>query len=506
MKAIARKAVLWLLALAVVSGAGQASELSGKVYPVFSKFGQSKDKNKDAEKFLPQIEEILAQATEDGDAQIACYSVRSVLKAVMGDFASATEDVKKMSTCKPSSPQTVANSLSWFQNYLYAFANKTEAADYINAVGTLFSSFENYPGDDESKRVKYSAMQCTSALNGFQGKIEEKKAKLEAMLKEFKDQDNYIFLILGDLAVTYNGLKDTENALANYAAAFALASNKVATYYLAQRGSTYVDLARKAGKSKECQEVLAKAYENIVPSEAKLCLALNYAKVLTDVGDGAKAVAVCKEAMSSQPQLYTYYSRAQMAIVDACMDTGDFAQAVKAAKTAYDLARTSAELDAATKALGRAIKAADGNLVRLNDFLKFQKFGPDGEDKQAGTGDDLKNPLAGLLAEPKGEELASVEKAINELGAARENRKARGYLYLFSGSPQKALAEFKMAYRLCAIDEAKLQDAVDDVIMGLKAATGHVFAGERFYEFHTYGPKGKDGKSNLIDPLEEIRG
>ena len=84
----------------------------------------------------------------------------------------------------------------------------------------------------------------------------------------------------------------------------------------------------------------------------------------------------------------------------------------------------------------------------------------------------------------------------------------RGYVYLFMDKPREAVAEFKLAYQLCPVEEKAVQRAVDDAAVALRAYHGTVLAAQEFLEFQQYGPNGPDGKKgtddDIVDPLKEF--
>ena len=79
----------------------------------------------------------------------------------------------------------------------------------------------------------------------------------------------------------------------------------------------------------------------------------------------------------------------------------------------------------------------------------------------------------------------------------------RGYVYLFMDKPKEAVAEFKLAYQLCPVEEKAVQQAVDDAAVGLRAYHGTVLAAQKFLEFQQYGPNGADGKKGTEDDIDD---
>lgn len=197
---------------------------------------------------------------------------------------------------------------------------------------------------------------------------------------------------------------------------------------------------------------------------------------------------------------------AQKAIILACQDSGDLAHAAAASIRYFYAASTPQTMEDSIQCVAQALKSLDMNLSRANAFLRFQKYGPAGEDGKLGTGDDLQNPLAalnGVPVSPDADELKALDEALTKFGNTLADRRAKGFLNLFFGRPAQAMSEFKQALLSCPVDAKSIQAAANDVSVGLKAINGHLFATDSFIEFFLYGPNGKDGKSDLVDPLKD---
>ena len=153
--------------------------------------------------------------------------------------------------------------------------------------------------------------------------------------------------------------------------------------------------------------------------------------------------------------------------------------------------------------LSMAFKAQDGSIHRLNKFLNFQRFGPHGPDGDAGTDDDLKNPLDTVEIPCSPERVKLLTELMEQLPDDHKGHRIRGYAYLFLEKPKEAVAEFKLAYQLCPVEEKAVQQAVDDAAIGLKAYHGTVLAAQRFLEYQEYGASGPDGQAGTDDDIED---
>jgi len=83
---------------------------------------------------------------------------------------------------------------------------------------------------------------------------------------------------------------------------------------------------------------------------------------------------------------------------DKVAKTQKLAEAVSSFKRAFlacNLENTEL-LKQSIDGIYRALRALDSDSIRANQFVKFQKYGPEGEDGIPGTQDDLQDPLKGF--------------------------------------------------------------------------------------------------------------
>jgi len=158
--------------------------------------------------------------------------------------------------------------------------------------------------------------------------------------------------------------------------------------------------------------------------------------------------------------------------------------------------------------LSIALKAHDGTIHRLNQLLSYQRHGPAGSDGQLGTDDDLRNVLATIKVPSTPERDQMLQEILDRQADDYRGHRLRGFVYLFMDKPKEAVAEFKLAYQLCPVEEKAVQQAVDDAAIGLRAYHGTGLAAQEFLEFQQHGPNGPDGKKgtddDIADPLKEF--
>jgi len=147
-------------------------------------------------------------------------------------------------------------------------------------------------------------------------------------------------------------------------------------------------------------------------------------------------------------------------------------------------------------------KQLDGDVVRCNAFLEFQKNGPAGADGQAGTADDLKNPLE-AYAYPDGAERArKMDEACAQAGDDAEGSRVRAYACLLSARPKEALRRFVESCQRSRLEQYPVS-ARELVWLGVRPLRGHAVGLGRDFAFITQGPAGPDGAAGTADDLKD---
>ena len=270
---------------------------------------------------------------------------------------------------------------------------------------------------------------------------------------------------------------------------------------------TVLNVSLQATKSYDearavCEEAVTQLKGDVQGAE----FALSIGKILLATKDTKQALPAFRRVLLDYPT-EAACSEAMKNLFIIHRDSGDFNKALVAALRCYCSATTTKGVEDAISCVTQAVRGVDGNMLRVNAFLKFQKYGPAGPDKVAGSAGALQNPLASFFGDsaalgPDADEGALVDAAVVKLGVSPAERRAKAFIYLHFGKVHPALSELKHLFLICECDEKGLKAAADDLAIGLRAYQGHVFGAEQFFEFQTYGPKGKDGKSDLKDPLQ----
>ncbi len=191
----------------------------------------------------------------------------------------------------------------------------------------------------------------------------------------------------------------------------------------------------------------------------------------------------------------------QAALVDVLMAARRYPEACREAKVLMDICG-SRNLQTAVAKTSLVLKAADGNLVRANAFLEYQKFLRPGPDGKLGTNDDLANPLAQVELPPDPARDQGFQKAIDACPKSWDGAVTRARLFRCWDRPQDALRELKQAFALAPMEAQPLQQVTDETVEVLLLLAGDPDVGRRFVDFQKFGSAGPDRKPGTPDDLK----
>lgn len=277
--------------------------------------------------------------------------------------------------------------------------------------------------------------------------------------------------------------------------------------WLANNYTRGVEMWKAAGKHEETLALAGKAENAFEPAQRKAPFALLRAKTLVEAKKPAEARAECDRIICSYPLEVDICQTAQGMAVEAYKAESKFPEALGAARILYDAAGSEQNIRAAAQTIAQAFRSADGNLVRANEFLAYQRFGPNGPDAKPGTADDIKVNQLAQVAYPPAD--AARDKRFGDAVAAQpatpDGWRAKGYLYVYWGGKAKEGAKaFQTAFRSCP-EAAVPQAAQELVLVGMKAVTASFAGLDKVFEFISYGSKGKSGSENIPDPFAGLR-
>lgn len=220
--------------------------------------------------------------------------------------------------------------------------------------------------------------------------------------------------------------------------------------------------------------------------------------------DHEAAIELGHELIAAHPTHVLSSGQLLEALVDAFVNEGRIEDALGMAKVYYRLSQLqvsggSSVGTLAILAVVRALKAREGGLRSANAFLTFVAHGPEGPDEQAGTADDVKDPLAAYrLPEDAGRDRLFADAARRLASDPLE----LGYLYTCWDKPAEALRAFRRDY-LAARTPAKLQLAASRLARAMRAFGAPEAEVDAFFDFQNLGPDGEDGKPNTADDLKD---
>lgn len=262
-----------------------------------------------------------------------------------------------------------------------------------------------------------------------------------------------------------------------------------------------IELYAAAGKLPEAQAAAAQAEKAIESVPNKTTYALRQVDLLLVQKKHPEARAEATRLICAYPLESDTCQQAQARIVETYRAESKFDDCLGAARVLYDASGTEAQIRAAAQVVAQGFRSVDGNLGRANEFLVYQRFGPNGQDQKPGTPDDLaKNHLAAVKppADPAADK--SFQAAVAAQTNTFEGYRAKGYLNAYWGKPKECAQNFYLAFKSCP-DASVPAVATELVLIGMKAHRSSFAGLEEIFEFISYGPAGKDGKQKIADPF-----
>ena len=290
------------------------------------------------------------------------------------------------------------------------------------------------------------------------------------------------------------------------AAAYQSLTDKYASAYdertlLGFYGKT-VECFLKAEKPAEAIAAARKAEAGLKTPAERASFALRGADVLMTMKKFAEARAEYERVISSYPLEQPSCQSAQAKIVGTYRAESKWDDALGAARILYDAAGDEQSIRSAAQVTAQAFLAADANLIRANEFLSYQRFGPEGPDGKPRTPDDIATNHLAKVRYPRRSAAADkrFQAAIDAQPKNYDGYRTKAFLYVYWGKPKEAAGQFRLAFK--AADLARVPAAAQElVLIGMKAHTASFRGLDRIFEYINYGPKGKSGKENIPDPF-----
>ncbi len=169
-----------------------------------------------------------------------------------------------------------------------------------------------------------------------------------------------------------------------------------------------------------------------------------------------------RKAMAAVPENADGCARLQELLVNLLLAQGEQQEALYEAKVLWEVG-VGRTVEAPDLLVARCFQAVDGSEDRSKQFTEFAKWGKAGPDKEAGTADDLANPLTPVSTARTEARNAPLLAAIAERSATDwKNGSRRARLYRYAGTPEKALAELREALKLAPANETAALQALSD--------------------------------------------
>ena len=186
---------------------------------------------------------------------------------------------------------------------------------------------------------------------------------------------------------------------------------------------------------------------------------------------------------------------------------GKLEEALQEARVYYYTCAESGLLPA-VNLVGTSFKTLDGNLIRANRFLKFVKFGPNGEDGRPGSQDELADVLKEVPAIRDERRNQMYRNMLAKVSSDYLGYRRQGQIHLYLDAPGAAFQAYKKSFEMCPLTEAELQAAADILTGFVVRATRDIRLAETLVDYVMLGTAGKDGKDgtpdDLKDPSDEI--
>lgn len=304
------------------------------------------------------------------------------------------------------------------------------------------------------------------------------------------------------VAIQQTKLKQTDEAIKTYESIVAKFPDNAVECGTAL--SSIAAIYKAEGNTAKTIEYLEKACAKSPEHTSCRAWLKDLGTIYRDQGDAAKALLRFRQIVVVDPTDATNALPAQMEVVKTVLHDGQYQEALGEAKVYFGLCSHTATLcPAAMQLVAQCLKARDGHLFSGDAFYKFQKFGPNGEDKKPGTEDDLSNPLAAVSLYGDAPRAELYGKAIERTPKDLPGLRLRGFYYLYLGDPVKALNELRQAFEQCDMANTALEAAARDVVVAFNSKDAYVLAGGPWLMYQKHGQAGPDGKKGTPDDLED---
>ncbi len=234
----------------------------------------------------------------------------------------------------------------------------------------------------------------------------DKLSELQSFISEHRDESILCAEAQFYIACCYYGSGSYQEAIDAYQEILTSYPTVLSECYKAQFeiGQIYLHRLKDIPQAISAyRKVVAEYAEGFTAASAQVCLG----KCYQYQKDYATALLEYQKVLNDYPEAQTQHIEALLAIGDMCIreslsmkyekdkkaKIGEALSAYKETYSACPIEKPRLTQCIINKIYG-AFKELDMSMVRANQFIKYQKYGPAGEDGMSGTPDDLTDPLA----------------------------------------------------------------------------------------------------------------
>jgi tetratricopeptide (TPR) repeat protein len=453
----------------------------------------------------------LCQARDRNDVKACMEKGTAMLKVYAKDVGKVTGIYDIMTNCYRRASKW-DDAIAMYEKQIKEIADNVDMErTALNGIAETLRDANRWPKSIEAyrkliARFPKEGTTCANARLQIGYIIKDRLQKPADSIPEFEEVEKADPKNLPNMASALCGMGDAYMALNDFVKAYPCYRRMLDEFSKDQPPWVMQTVKRNAIRAlttvKNWPEALAflARFEEIEPDEPfRSELAFNHAEVLRASGEKAKARADYVRAQSLYPTEEGFLYTCQTRIVELLIEEGNFPEALSAAKVLFDIAWDEERMVQACAVVASRLKAIDGNLSRANTFLKFQKFGPQGED---GKG-PIANPLKDVPYPADPERLKALKAGLDRAGDSAVGARQRALLWILQGQPKEALKEFRLQF--ARGNEDLLQRAANEwVLIGVKAARGQATGLAPYFDWLNYGAAGKDGKAQAANPFETL--
>lgn len=260
------------------------------------------------------------------------------------------------------------------------------------------------------------------------------------------------------------------------------------------------ELYVEAGDQEKAIALILGALRDHANARASVALNKQLLACSPNQSDIANAITLYRDSIAESPATQTVADTAHSRIIELLLHQGDSTKALQEARVLF-LTCDKTKITAAIDYITSAYKAEDFNLMRANRFLRYQRFGPAGEDEQLGTKDDLVDILAQLPVQSDPERAKPYRRALAKLPDDWKGLQAKAQIYLYLEQPEMAFEALRRSFLKAPVDEKSMQEAVDALTGFVVRMTKDADAAETLAKFIMFGAPGEDGVDGTADDL-----